>query len=190
MALWYCLLRGGLSADIAGVLIALCIPMRSAQGADLVGHLIKRWSVACGLLILPIFALANCAVPLSGAATVSSTAAGPLAQLAVPAGVSLGLIVGKPLGIFGFSYLAIKLGLASMPPGMTKRDLAIVGVLGSIGFTMCLFLIENALAGSSAQMAKLAVFLASTTGALTGAALMASQPRRLEPAAALAASAA
>lgn len=173
--LWYCLLRGGLNADIAGVLIAFCIPMRSLKGEDIFGRLSERWAAFSSLLILPIFALANCAVPLASA---PADAAAASAQIAVPAGVSLGLMVGKPLGIFGFSFLAVRFGLASMPPGMTKLDLGIVGILGSIGFTMCLFLIEHSLVGAVAQKAKLAVFLASGLGGLLGAVLMARQPSR------------
>eukprot|EP00931_Biecheleriopsis_adriatica_P048054 TRINITY_DN27753_c0_g1_i1.p1 TRINITY_DN27753_c0_g1~~TRINITY_DN27753_c0_g1_i1.p1 ORF type:complete len:586 (-),score=92.38 TRINITY_DN27753_c0_g1_i1:281-1807(-) len=170
---WYCLLRGGINADIAGVLIAMCIPMRSKMGAELVERLINGWSALSALVILPLFGLANTAVPLSVSGSQH------LSQLVVPMGILLGLIVGKPLGIFSASYLAVKSGISSMPRGMTKRHLAIVGMLGAIGFTMCIFLVENSLTGFSAQMSKIAIFLGSGIGAGISACLMARQPKRM-----------
>merc|ERR1719277_2154414 len=73
LALWYCLLRGGISADLAGVFVAFCIPMRSKAGAEIVERLINRWMAATAVLILPVFALANCAVSL-GASSSSAAA--------------------------------------------------------------------------------------------------------------------
>jgi len=96
----------------------------------------------------------------------------------VPSGVGLGLLLGKPLGIFAFSLLSVRSGLAVMPPGVTKRHLAICGLLGSIGFTMCLFLIENSLSGRVAEVTKVAMLVASLTGALGSAVLMRMQPRQ------------
>lgn len=171
LTVWYCLLRGGLCADIAGFLTALCVPLRSRDGgAEVIHRVAKRWAPACGMLILPLFALANCAVPLSG-----SLGAG---SLAVPAGVGLGLLLGKPLGIVGASMLAVKAGWASMPPGVTKRHLWIIGMLGSLGFTMCLFLIENSLTGRIAEMTKVSMLLASVAAAILSSCLMRAQPRR------------
>jgi len=172
IALWYFMLRSGLCADVAGVLIALCVPMHSKNGDEVVERLIGRWSPACGLLILPLFALANCAVSFGGGATQAAT------SLAVPMGVLLGLLIGKPLGIFGFTWSAVKLGLGKMPTGMTKRHLGIVGILGAIGFTMCLFLIENSLSGSVAQFSKISVFVGSVLGAVLGGVAMSRLPRK------------
>eukprot|EP00930_Biecheleria_cincta_P104861 TRINITY_DN9731_c0_g1_i1.p1 TRINITY_DN9731_c0_g1~~TRINITY_DN9731_c0_g1_i1.p1 ORF type:complete len:523 (+),score=81.99 TRINITY_DN9731_c0_g1_i1:23-1570(+) len=168
LLLWYCLLRGGINADIAGVLIAFCVPMTSKKGSYVVERLINRWSAASALIVLPIFALANCAVSFSG---------GSAASLAAPFGICAGLLVGKPLGVFLSTYIAVKLKVASMPTGMTKRHLLTVGVLASIGFTMCLFLIENSLAGAAAQTSKLAVFLSSVLAAGMGSMLMSQQRR-------------
>lgn len=169
LALWYCLLRGGISADIAGVLVAFCIPMRSSKGTPVLDRLTHNWAMLSAVLILPLFALANCAVPLQ-----VKVAAGT--PVAVSMGILLGLLVGKPVGIFGSSYLAIKSGLAPMPPNASNRHLAIMGVLGGIGFTMCLFLIENSMHGAMAQMSKLAVFAASAASAGLGAFFMSRQP--------------
>ncbi|CAE8582640.1 unnamed protein product [Polarella glacialis] len=174
LTLWYCLLRGGINADIAGALLAFCVPMKSASGSEMVERLINRWSAASALIVLPLFALANCAVPLVGAG--ASGAGGAVGSMAVPIGVGAGLLLGKPLGIFSFSWLAIRCGIATMPEGMKKRHLAIVGLLGAIGFTMCLFLIESSLTGQAAQMAKVAVFIASGVSAVGSSVLMSRQP--------------
>lgn len=173
-ALWYCLLRGGLNADIAGFLVALCVPMRSLGGADVVERLIHRWTPFCTLLVLPLFALANCAVPLGGFAG----AALPQESLAVATGVFFGLLAGKPIGIAGFTCLSVKCGVAALPPGVTGRHLAIIGLLGSMGFTMCLFLIENSLVGVTSQTSKIGMLLASALGGLLSSWLMSRLPER------------
>lgn len=170
-ALWYCMLRGGLTADIAGFLIGLCIPMTSKTGSRIVDRINHRWHPVCGLIILPLFALANCAVPMG----MSKAAAH---SLAVPVGVGLGLVVGKPLGIFGLSWIAVKMGIATLPDGMKKRHLAILGLLGSMGFTMCLFLIECSLVGDLGQTTKLFMMAASVAGAVLSAVLMVRLPKR------------
>lgn len=168
--LWYCLLRGGVNADIAGVLVAFCIPQRTMYGSEVVARLIRRWSLLSAFIILPIFALANCGVPLAG-----GTASG---GAAVPLGIFFGLLLGKPLGIFSFSWVSIKAGLAAMPTGMGNQNLLAIGMLGSIGFTMCLFLTEHSLGGQTAAAAKLAVFAASGIGGLLSAAFMMAGKKR------------
>lgn len=168
--LWYCLLRGGINADIAGVLTAFCIPLRSIHGSEVVRRLIRRWALGSAFLVLPLFALANCCVPLH--VTSMEAESGRLSQWAVPLGVLLGLLLGKPLGIFIFSWASVKAKLTAMPAGMGNQDLLAIGMLGSIGFTMCLFLIENSLQGSVAGTAKIAVFTASVLGGLLSIAFM------------------
>jgi len=174
LLLWFCLLEGGINSDIAGVLTAFCIPLSSARGNKNIQKLMDHWATVAGAAILPIFALANCAVPVGEA--LPHTFAGCVACSAVPVGVLLGLLIGKPIGIFLFSWLSVRLGFASMPPKMTNRDLATIGVLGGIGFTMCLFLIENSLHGHTAELAILAVFAASGLAATIGACLMKWRP--------------
>lgn len=180
VGLWYCLLRGGINADIAGVLAAFCVPLKSKSGEEVVERLIPRWSACSALIILPLFALANCAVPLGFLQNASgSTSTLPAQCVAVPMGIFLGLLLGKPLGIFGFSWLSVKAGFARMPPSMSMVHLGIISMLGAIGFTMCLFLIENSLSGKVAQVAKIAVFAGSISGAVVSAVVMALQPRLL-----------
>jgi len=164
--LWYCLLRGGINADIAGVAVAMCIPMRSKCGEALVDALISVWSPFSALFVLPVFALANCGIPLIPIDARGGEGDGSSEVfLAVPLGVMLGLVFGKPLGIFGFVYFPMKLGLISLPDGLSNKDVLTVGILGGIGFTMCLFLIENALQGPTAQVTRMAVITASMLSA-------------------------
>lgn len=169
VALWYFMLRGGVNADVAGVLVALCIPMKCLGGHEVVERLIHRWIPVSSLFVLPLFALANCAVKLGAD---SGDADGPT-PLTVPLGVALGLLVGKPLGIFGFTWVSVKAGISPMPKGMANKHVLIVGMLGAIGFTMCLFLIENSLTGKVASLSKLSVLLTSLAAAIFGAASMA-----------------
>ena len=84
-------------------------------------------------LILPLFAFANAGVSLSGVSV--QTLFDPL-----PIGILLGLFVGKPLGIFSISYLAVKSGIAKLPRGVTLREIFAVNVLCGIGFTMSMFI--------------------------------------------------
>ena len=87
----------------------------------------------------------------------------------------MGLAVGKPAGIFLSSWLALKLGLATLPLGMKESHLGVVGILGGVGFTMCIFLCEQCFVHSGP--AKLAVMCASAFAAIVAAAIMS----RMEP---------
>jgi NhaA family Na+:H+ antiporter len=107
VALWYCLLRGGINADIAGVVTAMALPTPAlAAGADAdaetlldrLHHALSPWT---SLLVMPIFALANTAVALS-ASSLATLLSAPVAQ-----GIALGLFVGKPLGIVAFSLVRV-----------------------------------------------------------------------------------
>ena len=89
----------------------------------------------------------------------------------------MGLLIGKPLGIFGFTWLADKLGIASMPTGMNNKHLGVVGMLGGIGFTMCLLLTEVALPSAMQTIPKLAVLMASAVAALVSAGAMSMLPK-------------
>ena len=114
-------------------------------------------------------------VGVVGAAAAAAAAAA--ASTPPAAGIAAGLLIGKPLGIFGFTWLACKLGLASMPDGMNLSHLGVVGLLGGIGFTMCLLLTEVAMPASMQTIPKLAVLLASAAAAVGSAAWMASMPK-------------
>ncbi|NOZ01813.1 MAG: Na+/H+ antiporter NhaA [Deltaproteobacteria bacterium] len=113
--------------------------------------------------IMPLFALANAGVAIGGQGGGSSEATG------IALGVGLGLVVGKPLGIVVFSWLAVRVGLASLPRGVSWAGVLVVGCVAGIGFTMALFI--GALAFADASMlavAKLTVLAASTVSGVVG----------------------
>jgi NhaA family Na+:H+ antiporter len=129
--------------------------------------------------IMPLFALANAGVTLDAAA-LGSAVAHP-----VTIGAMLGLVLGKPLGIAGFSWLAVRLGLAALPRGSTWMALSAVAVLGGIGFTMALFIAGLAFPagtprGELLDAAKLGILAASALAGIVGSLVL---RRALKPAA-------
>lgn len=138
VALWVAVLKSGVHATLAGVAVAAFIPYRPVKGTpegsetlvEVLEHQIQPW-VAYG--ILPIFAFANAGVPLG------DLTFGALLE-PVPLGIALGLFLGKQLGVFGASWLAVKSGIASLPEGANWRHVYGVALLCGIGFTMSLFI--------------------------------------------------
>jgi NhaA family Na+:H+ antiporter len=133
---WYATLRSGVHATIAGVALGLLVPARPLAGGaespvDALLHRLHGW-VAFG--ILPLFALCNAGVTLDAASL-----GDPLARR-VAAGVALGLLVGKPIGIAASSWVAVHLGLATLPSGVGWAQVAGAGLLAGIGFTVALFI--------------------------------------------------
>ena len=129
---WLAFLKSGVHATLAAVLMAFTIP---AAGLDEDSPLIRLEHALAPLVafvVLPVFALANAGVVLGPG--MADAVTDPIAV-----GVVLGLLVGKPLGIFGAAWIAVKLGLASLPERTNWRQLAAVSILGGIGFTMALF---------------------------------------------------
>ncbi len=135
VVMWVCVLKSGVHATLAGVVIALTIPLRAtdAEGRSPLEHLeheLHPW-VAFG--VMPAFAFANAGVALSGLSLGDLLA--PL-----PLGIMLGLFAGKQIGVFGFAWLAARLGLCRLPEGVSWVQLYGVALLAGIGFTMSLFI--------------------------------------------------
>jgi NhaA family Na+:H+ antiporter len=134
---WACVLRSGIHATLAGVLVAQTIPLTVASGRGSQASPLQRLEHGLhpwvGFVIVPLFALANAGVSFSGIG---------LSDLfsSVPLGIAAGLFFGKQLGVMAFSWLAIKLGIAQSPGGATRRQFHAVAVLCGIGFTMSLFI--------------------------------------------------
>lgn len=137
--LWVAVLKSGVHATIAGVIIGFCIPLRQSKHNHLhmdtspsekLEHTLHPWVT---WLILPLFAFANSGIELSGI-TVDKLFS------ALPLGIALGLIVGKPLGIYLFSWFAVKRGIASLPEGVTFGQILGVSFICGIGFTMSIFI--------------------------------------------------
>lgn len=167
LALWVCVLKSGVHATLAGVATALFVPIKG-RAADEHGPLHAlasdlQWPVT--FMIVPLFAFANAGVPLNGI---------EMQSLAAPVTLSViaGLVIGKPVGVIGATWLAVKTGLGKLPAGIHWRHMTGAGFLAGIGFTMSLFI--GTLAFTSRDMlneVRLGVLIASTISALLGAAI-------------------
>lgn len=132
---WVCVLKSGVHATLAGVAIGFSVPLRPKDNAGEaplthLEHMLHPWVTYA---ILPIFAFANAGVSLTG-----TSVAAALSPLTL--GIGLGLFVGKQVGVLAFSWLAIRLGIGSMPAGATWSHIYGVALLTGIGFTMSLFI--------------------------------------------------
>jgi len=158
LVLWASVLKSGVHATLAGVALAFFIPERAAARLE------RELHPAVAFAILPVFAFANAGVPLHGITPAS------LAE-ALPLGIALGLLAGKLAGVFGASFLTIRLGGAELPRGATWLSMLGVSALCGIGFTMSLFIaglaFEDAAAGYSVQ-SRLGILVGSLASALVG----------------------
>ncbi|MFZ3620265.1 Na+/H+ antiporter NhaA [Leclercia barmai] len=168
MVLWTAVLKSGVHATLAGVIIGFFVPLKKQDGkspAKQLEHVLHPWAA---FMILPLFAFANAGVSLKGV-----TLDGMMSML--PLGIIAGLFIGKPLGISLFCWLALKLKLATLPHGTTCRQIMAVGVLCGIGFTMSIFISTLAFGASAPELidwAKLAILTGSLLSAFTGYALL------------------
>lgn len=202
IVVWFAFHESGVHATIAGVILGLMTPAKAFLSEGTFGEFLRRagdvfeggewdaqthrgekirrfqhltretiapleflentlhpWS---GFVIMPIFALANAGVPLELTALNDSIAVA----------VVLGLVLGKPLGILGFSWLAVKLGWARLPDDLNWSVLFAAGCLAGIGFTMALFIAELALQSDALDTAKVGVLAGSALSALLGVGLL------------------
>jgi len=163
--LWASVLKSGVHATLAGVIIGFCIPLKGKKGEQPLHdfeHILAPWS---SFVILPLFAFANAGVSFDGIDV--SMISSPLLLA-----IACGLIIGKPVGVFGFSYIFVKLGLAKLPDGINFKQIFAVAVLCGIGFTMSMFLASLAFdadAGESVNtLSRLGILLGSTVSATLG----------------------
>jgi Na+:H+ antiporter, NhaA family len=206
LVMWYFMLRSGIHATIAGVLMALAVPLRHRLGMQelqqelrslgsggggfeqveiVIGHLEETLARAHSPLhriehalapyvafaIMPLFAFFNAGVPIGGAA-------GGMVS-AVSLGVLAGLLLGKPIGVAGFAFIAIKSGLARLPVGATWPGMIGVGLLAGIGFTMSLFIASLAFKDPAVLVqAKVGVLTASVLAAVGGLVVLGRALRR------------
>jgi NhaA family Na+:H+ antiporter len=168
LLLWFFELKSGVHATIAGVLLATTIPLKASPGHPDDAHSpLHRMERALhpyvAFVILPIFGFANAGVALTGLG---------LSELLKPVtlGCLLGLFVGKQIGVFGFTFLAVKLGLARKPAGSTWTQLYGMALLCGIGFTMSLFigLLAFGEAGPLQNETKIGVLFGSLLSAVAG----------------------
>ena len=133
--LWVSVLKSGVHATLAGVILGLFIPMTPEKNSDTPAlekllHSLHPWIAFC---VLPMFAFVNSGVNLEGVSLAS------LIQ-PVPLGIMLGLIVGKQVGVFSFAWISIKTGIASLPKQTSMAQVYGASILCGIGFTMSLFI--------------------------------------------------
>ena len=162
--LWYFVLKSGVHATIAGVLLATTIPNTSNNGLEhsMLKDLEHKLHNFVGILVLPIFASFNSDINFADV-TLSSVYS-PLSL-----GVILGLLLGKPIGITLFTYVGMKTNLFNLPESVTIKDVFGLSLLCGIGFTMSLFI--NGLAFSDPVLidsSKLGIFIGSMISAVTG----------------------
>jgi NhaA family Na+:H+ antiporter len=206
LLLWYCMFRSGVHATIAGVLLALAVPLRHRLTGEqlqqelrpLLGHgghfeqvevmiehlddvLARAASPLHGMehalapyvafLIMPVFAFCNAGVALgSDPAALVGT---------ISTGAALGLLIGKPIGVVGCAWLAVRTDLTRLPDGVNWAGMIGVGLLAAIGFTMSLFIANLAFGeGPELDQAKIGVLAASVIAALAGLGLLSRVLRR------------
>ncbi len=175
LILWVCVLKSGVHATLAGVTLAFCIPLRTrnAEPSPLkaLEHALHPW-VSFG--ILPLFAFANAGLSLSGVTLESFTHH-------VPMGIAVGLLLGKTIGVFGLTWMAVKTGLAALPSGANWGQVLGVAILCGIGFTMSLFVGSLAFEPGSSEYAgmdRMGILTGSLFAALIGYAVTAAASRR------------
>ena len=174
--LWVCVLKSGIHATLAGVTLAFCIPLRTrnaeASPSQTLEHALHPW---VAYAILPLFAFANAGVPLAGVTLESFTHH-------VPLGIASGLLLGKTLGVFGLTWLAIKTGLAALPEGASWKQLLGVSILCGIGFTMSLFVGSLAYVAGQSPFAgedRMGILAGSIVAAIVGYVVVAmASPKR------------
>ncbi|AIU66639.1 MULTISPECIES: Na+/H+ antiporter NhaA [Vibrio] len=167
--LWFAVLKSGVHATLAGVVIGFAIPLKGNKGeGSPLKHMEHALHPYVAFGILPVFAFANAGISLEGISMEGLTSMLPL-------GIALGLLVGKPLGIFSFSWVAVKSGVAKLPEGITFRHIFAVSVLCGIGFTMSIFISSLAFGPVKAEFdtyARLGILMGSTTAAIIGYVLL------------------
>jgi NhaA family Na+:H+ antiporter len=180
LVLWVCVLKSGVHATLAGVILAFCIPLKTARDVpsplQQLEHALHPW---VAYAILPLFAFANAGVSLTGVTMESFTHH-------VPMGIALGLLVGKMVGVFGLTWLAVKTGMAALPTGANWGQVLGVSILCGIGFTMSLFVGSLAFVPGQSEFAgmdRMGILTGSILAALIGYGITAMASRkRVNPA--------
>ncbi|MCT9074079.1 Na+/H+ antiporter NhaA [Cupriavidus gilardii] len=163
--MWFLMLKSGVHATIAGVLLAFAIPFSGRQDdaaspSHRLEHFLHR---PVAFVILPIFALANTGIVIGGDWAQELASSNSL-------GILAGLMVGKPLGITILSFVAVAVGICKLPLDLRWRHVFGAGLLGGIGFTMSIFITNLAFAGEPGVInaSKMAILLASLSAGVLG----------------------
>ena len=175
VVMWYFMLQSGVHATVAGVLLAFALPFRDGSETSpsyKLQHFLHK-PVAFG--IMPIFALANTGIVISGRWFEGLTTVNSL-------GVLAGLLLGKPVGIFTTSLIAVKTGLSRLSEDLSWKHIIGAGFLGGIGFTMSIFITLLAFTDAEIiQNTKIVILLSSLLAGLTGYLILSRQEPVLNP---------
>jgi NhaA family Na+:H+ antiporter len=162
VSMWYFMLHSGVHATITGVLLAFAIPFGNGDEKStsyILQHFLHK---PVAFIILPIFALANTAIVFNGAIS-------QILSENYSLGIALGLIVGKPIGIFLLTFLAVTFGFCKLPTDLNWKSIFGVGLLGGIGFTMSIFVTLLAFDNETIiNNSKLVILISSLTAGLLG----------------------
>jgi len=162
MLMWFYMYRSGIHATITGVLLAFAIPFGKGDEESISYKLQHKLHLPVAFIILPLFALVNTAINIP---------TGILNDLsnANSYGIICGLLVGKPVGIFLFSFLGIAIGWCTLPEGLKKSHLLMTGLLAGIGFTMSIFITLLAYTDPTIiTTSKVAIIIGSLISAILG----------------------
>jgi NhaA family Na+:H+ antiporter len=166
LALWVLVHESGLHATLTGIVLAFCIP---ASGEDNpADRLLEHAGARSAYVVLPLFALANAGVTLSPALLQG--------REGLALAIGAGLMLGKPLGIVGACYLALRCHLATKAEAITWHHIIGAGALSGVGFTMSLFIAGQTLSGHDLEAAKLAILIASLGSATLGFLILRAHP--------------
>lgn len=178
VVVWFCFLKSGVHATIAGVLLAFLTPAKSVKSSNqqsdkdnegelLIDKYIHGLHPWVAFFIMPVFAFFNAGVNLSGVNLIE------ILQHPVPLGIIFGLVVGKPVGIFLLTFISTKLGWTELPKNTTWLQIIAVGFVAGIGFTMSLFINSLAFGGQEVEtFAKAGIIFASLFAMVIGYALL------------------
>jgi len=162
VVMWYFMQHSGIHATITGVLLAFAVPFKDGSEKSpsfILQHLLHK---PVAFFILPLFALANTCIPIDNNLHSSMTQTYSL-------GIFIGLVLGKPLGIWLFSFIAVGLGLSILPPDLKWKNIIGIGILGGIGFTMSIFITLLAFDNPTiVNDSKIAILLASLIAGTIG----------------------
>lgn len=163
--MWFLMLKSGVHATIAGVMLAFAIPYSSKQDDDeSPSHQLEHFlHKPVAYLILPIFALANTGIVFDSNWSDNLSTTNSL-------GILAGLVIGKPLGIALVTFIVVMLGLCQLPEDMNWKHVLGAGLLAGIGFTMSIFITNLAYVGNSEMVtaSKIAILFASLTAGTVG----------------------
>ncbi len=163
--LWFLMLKSGVHATVAGVLLAFAIPFSARQDDEASpSHRLEHWlHKPVAFIVLPMFALANTGIVIDLDWAQDVTSANSL-------GIIAGLVLGKPLGIALFSLIAVSTGIGRLPLEVSWRHVVGAGLLGGIGFTMSMFITNLAFVGKPdlINASKMAIVAASIVAGLIG----------------------